>query len=58
MPGPHNRPFAPSRCLVQAIKLDIDHSPTEMAFMHALRDDAELRGLVSEMMFEMHYMHE
>lgn len=43
---------------MQAIKLDIDHAPEEMAFMRALQDDAELRGLVAEMMFEMHYMHE
>ncbi|KAI3432815.1 hypothetical protein D9Q98_010398 [Chlorella vulgaris] len=40
-----------------AVKLDIDHVEFEMAFLHEVSNSAQLRGLISEMMFEMHYSH-
>jgi hypothetical protein len=40
-----------------AIKLDVDNSPVELAFMNAIREDDDLRALISEIYFEQHYMH-
>jgi hypothetical protein len=42
---------------VQVVKLDIDNVELEMAFMKEVLEDAQLRSLISEMMFEMHYSH-
>lgn len=39
------------------VKLDIDNVELEMAFMKEVLEDAQLRSLISEMMFEMHYSH-
>ncbi|KAL4854373.1 hypothetical protein ACK3TF_004889 [Chlorella vulgaris] len=39
------------------VKLDIDHVVFEMAFMQEVVNSRQLRSLISEMMFEMHYSH-
>ena len=41
-------------CL-QVIKLDIDNSELEMSIMEEVRRDEELKRIIGEMMFEMHY---
>lgn len=46
--------FFPPR---QVIKLDVDNSPVELAFMEAIRGDTQLQGLIAEMFFEQHYKH-
>lgn len=40
-----------------ALKLDIDDSFLELSFIRRLEGDVELRGLVAELFFEMHYHH-
>lgn len=47
-------PMCSSFCL-QVIKLDIDNSDLEMSIMEEVRRDAELKRIIGEMMFEMHY---
>lgn len=37
------------------VKLDIDNSELELAIMKEIERDTELRGMISELMFEMHY---
>ena len=37
------------------LKLDIDHSPTELSIMHALAEDPRLLALVDELWFEYHF---
>lgn len=39
------------------IKLDIDAAEVELPFMRSIAADAELRGLIGELHFEMHYTH-
>lgn len=41
----------------QAIKLDVDNSPVELAFMAEVKRDPELRSLIGELFFEQHYLH-
>lgn len=42
---------------LQVIKLDIDAAEVELPFMRSIAADAELRGLIGELHFEMHYTH-
>lgn len=37
------------------LKLDIDHSPTELSIMHAIAADSRLLALVDELWFEYHF---
>ncbi|KAL4430875.1 hypothetical protein ABPG75_006131 [Micractinium tetrahymenae] len=39
------------------IKLDVDAPAVELPFMRAIAEDAELRRLIGELHFEMHYTH-
>ena len=55
--GPSPSPIYTWRAALQAVKLDVDNSPVEMAFMDAVQQDSELRSLIGELMFEMHYTH-
>lgn len=41
----------------QVIKLDVDAADIELPFMRAIAADAELCGLIGEILFEMHYTH-
>ncbi len=41
----------------QVIKLDIDSADVELPFVRAIAADAELRALIGELHFEMHYTH-
>lgn len=41
----------------QVVKLDVDAPHVELPFMRAVAADAELRGLIGELLFEMHYTH-
>jgi hypothetical protein len=40
---------------VQVVKLDIDNSELEMSIMDEIRRDKDLRRILGELMFEMHY---
>lgn len=63
-PLPRPAPYPPPStsishlCCSQAIKLDVDNSPVELAFMNEVKRDPELRALIGELFFEQHYSHE
>ncbi len=40
-----------------SFKLDIDNSPLELELMRQIKRDPVLKGMIGEMMFEMHYDH-
>jgi len=38
------------------LKVDVDHSPTELSIVHAIARDPRLRALVDELFFEYHFV--
>lgn len=58
-PGSGDNPWSYIKALCKqadyvVVKLDIDNSPVETAFMQQLLADADLQGLIDEMFFEHH----